>query len=88
GRLEDVTIDLDVDLNDLDLSEDNNSTREILKNCIRATVSLRGIDEMWYRTRLLAAVGLGSTQIILAHNIRALERAGNYAIYAVNGASK
>lgn len=85
GRLEDATINLDVDLNDLDLSMGNISNREFLKNCIRATISLRGIDEMWHRTRLLAAIGLGSTQIIIAHNIRTLERVGSYA---VNGGSK
>ena len=84
GRLEDATINLDVDLNDLDLSMGNNSNRELLKNCIRATISLSGIDEMWHRTRLVAAIGLGSTQIIIAQNFRTLKRAGSYA---VNGGS-
>ncbi|MFA5413858.1 MAG: radical SAM protein [Methanoregula sp.] len=84
GRLEDATINLDVDLNDLDLSMGNTSNRELLKNCIRATVSLRGIDEIWHRTRLVAAIGLGSTRIIIAQNFRTLKRAGSYA---VNGGS-
>ncbi|MEN6516583.1 MAG: radical SAM protein [Methanospirillum sp.] len=84
GRMEDATINLDVDLNDLDLSMGNTSNRELLKNCIRATISLRGIDEIWHRTRLVAAIGLGSTQIIIAQNIRTLKRAGSYA---VNGGS-
>ncbi len=84
GRMEDATINLDVDLNDLDLSMGNTSNRELLKNCIRATISLRGIDEIWHRTRLVAAIGLGSTQIIIAQNIRTLKRAG---CYAVNGGS-
>ncbi|MEN6443967.1 MAG: radical SAM protein [Methanoregula sp.] len=86
GKVDDATINLDVDLNDLDLSKGTTSNREFLKNCIRATISLRGIDEMWQRTRLLAAIGLGSTQIIIAHNIRTLERIGSYA--AVIGGSK
>lgn len=80
GRLEDATINLDADLNDLDLSMGNTSNRELLKNCIRATISLRGIDEIWYRTRLVAAIGLGSTQIIIAQNFRTLKRAGSYAV--------
>ena len=84
GRLEDMTINLDVDLNDLDLSMGNTSNRELLKNCVRATISLRGIDEIWYRTRLIAAIGLGSTQIIIAQNFRTLKKAGRYA---VNGGS-
>jgi len=84
GRLEDATINLDVDLNDLDLSMGNTSNRELLKNCIRATISLRGIDEIWHRTRLVAAIGLGSTRIIIAQNFRTLKRAGSYA---VNGGS-
>jgi len=84
GRLEDATINLDADLNDLDLSMGNTSNRELLKNCIRATVSLRGIDEIWHRTRLVAAIGLGSTRIIIAQNFRTLKRAGSYA---VNGGS-
>ena len=84
GRLEDATINLDVDLNDLDLSMGTTSNREFLKNCIRATISLRGIDEIWHRTRLVAAIGLGSTQIIIAHNFMTLKRAGSYA---VNGGS-
>jgi radical SAM superfamily enzyme YgiQ (UPF0313 family) len=84
GRMEDATINLDVDLNDLDLSMGNTSNRELLKNCIRATISLRGIDEIWHRMRLVAAIGLGSTQIIIAQNIRTLKRAGSYA---VNGGS-
>lgn len=80
GRLEDATIDLDVDLNELDLLVSNNRNLELLKKCIRTTISVRGIDEMWYRTRLLAAIGLGTTQIIIAQNIRALESAGDYAV--------
>ncbi len=84
GRMEDATINLDVDLNDLDLSMCNTSNRELLKNCIRATISLRGIEEMWHRTRLLTAIGLGSTQIIIAQNFRTLKRAGSYAL---NGGS-
>ena len=83
GRLEDATINLDVDLNDLDLSK-GTSNREFLKNCIRATISRRGIDEIWYRTRLVAAIGMGSTQIIIAQNFRTLKRAGSYV---VNGGS-
>lgn len=84
GRLDDATINLDIDLNDLDQSKGNISNREFLKNCIRATISLRGIDEIWHRTRLIAAIGLGSTQIIIAHNFMTLKRAGSYAI---NGGS-
>jgi len=80
GRLEDATINLDVDLKDLDLSMGNKSYRELLKNCIRATISLRGIDEMWYRMRLLTAIGLGSTQIFIVQNIRTLEMVGSYAL--------
>lgn len=80
GLLEDATINLDIDLNDLDLSMGNTSNRELLKNCIRATISLRGMDEIWHRTRLVAAIGLGSTQIIIAHNFRTLKRAGSYAV--------
>lgn len=86
GRLEDATINLDVDLNALDLSKGTTSNWEFLKNCIRATITLRGRYEIRHRTRLLAAIGLGSTQIIIVQNIRILERAGNFA--AVIGGSK
>ena len=79
GRREGATINLDIDLDDLDFSG-NNSPLELLKNCIRATVSLRGIDEMWYRLRLFAAIGLESTRLIMFKKIKALERVGNYAI--------
>ncbi|MDD5143708.1 radical SAM protein [Methanoregula sp.] len=78
GKMDDTTINLDVDLNDVDLSNGDTSNREFLKNCIRATFSVRGIDEVWYRTRLLTAIGLGSTQLIIGKNFRTLERAGNY----------
>jgi len=84
GRLEDATINLDIDLNDLDLSKGTTNNREFLKNCIRATITLRGICEIRHRTRLLAAIGLGSTQIIIAQNVRTLERAGNF-VAAIGG---
>jgi radical SAM superfamily enzyme YgiQ (UPF0313 family) len=86
GRLDDATINLDIDLNDLDQSKGNASNWEFLKNCIRATITLRGIAEMRHRTRLLAAIGLGSTRMIFIKNIRTLERARNFA--AVIGGSK
>jgi radical SAM superfamily enzyme YgiQ (UPF0313 family) len=79
GRLDDATINLDIDLNDLDQSKGNTSNWEFLKNCIRATITLRGIAEMRHRTRLLAAIGLGSTQMIFVKNIRTFERAKNFA---------
>jgi len=86
GRLDDATINLDIDLNDLDLSKVNTSNWEFLKNCIRATITLRGLYEIWHRARLLAAIGLGSTQMILVQNIRTREWAGSFA--AVIGGSK
>ena len=79
GRREDATINLDVDLEDLDLSKCSNSTLELLKNCIKATVSLRGLDEMWCRMRLFAAVSLESTRLVMYQKIKALEKVGNYA---------
>jgi radical SAM superfamily enzyme YgiQ (UPF0313 family) len=74
GRVEDATINLDFDLKYLDLSKANDSATELLKNCIRATVSLRGIDEIWGRLRLLAAIGLESTYQIMYQTIRAIDR--------------
>jgi len=79
GRREEATINLDVDLEDLDLSKGSNSTLELLKNCIKATISLRGLDEIWYRMRLFAAVGLESTRLVMYQKIKALEKVGNYA---------
>jgi hypothetical protein len=84
GRQEDATINLDVDLDDLDLSG-NNSPLGLLKNCISATVSLRALDEMWYRMRLFAAIGLELTRLIMYQKIKALEKVGNYV---VNGGLK
>jgi len=85
GRRTDATINLDVDLEDLDFSKGNNSTLELLKNCIKATISLRGIDEMWCRMRLFAAISLGSTQLVMYQKVKALERLGDHA---VNGGLK
>jgi len=79
GRLEDATINLDVDLGDLDFS-DTNSPMTLLKNWIRATVSLREVEEMWSRLRLLAALGYESTRQIMYRKIEELENVGNYAI--------
>ena len=75
GRREDATINLDVDLEDLDLSK-GSSTLGLLKNCIKATISLRGLEEMWYRMRLLAAIGLESTRLVMYQKIKALEKVG------------
>lgn len=79
GREEDATINLDIDLDNVDLSGNNNSNWEFLKNCIRITITPHGIDEIWSRTRLLAAIGVGSTQVYLLQNIRSLEKAGSSA---------
>jgi hypothetical protein len=65
GRQEDATVNLDINLEDLDLSKGNNRPMEVLGNCIRATISLQGIDEIWSRLRLLAAIGLGATYQIM-----------------------
>ncbi|MCJ7610249.1 B12-binding domain-containing radical SAM protein [Candidatus Bathyarchaeota archaeon] len=65
GRQEDATINLDINLEDLDLSKGNNRPMEVLGNCIRATISFQGIDEIWSRLRLLAAIGLGATYQIM-----------------------
>ena len=80
GRREDATINLDVNLEDLDLSKGSNSTLELLKNCIKATVSLQGLDEMWCRMRLFAAVGLESTRLVMYQKIKALEKVGNHTV--------
>jgi hypothetical protein len=69
GRQEDATINLDINLEDLNLSKGSNSSMEVLGNCIRATISLQGIDEIWSRLRLLAAIGLGSTYQIMHQKI-------------------
>jgi hypothetical protein len=46
----------------------------IRARCIRATVSIRGIEEMWCRLRLLTAIGLESTQLVVNQKIKALEK--------------
>ncbi len=74
GRQKNATINLDIDLEDLDLSKDNNSTLELLKNCIKATISLRELDEMWYRMRLFAAIGLESTRLVMYQKIKDFEK--------------
>ena len=73
GRREDAIINLDVDLDDLDLSG-KNSPSKFLKNGIWATVSLREIDGTWCRLRLLAAIGLELTYLIMYQKIEALKR--------------
>jgi hypothetical protein len=80
GRQEDATINLDIDLENLDLSKFNNGTMGLLKNAIRATVSLHGIDEMWSRMKLFAAIGLGSTQLVMYQKIKALKKIGSYTV--------
>jgi radical SAM superfamily enzyme YgiQ (UPF0313 family) len=75
GRQEDATINLDVNLEDLNLSGGYSSPMEVLGNCIRATISLRGIDEIWSRLRLLAAIGLGATHQIMYQKIQDFAKA-------------
>jgi len=79
GRQEGASINLSVDLDDLDFSGAN-SPIELLKNCIRATVSLRMMDEMWCRLRLLVGLSLESTRLIMFQKIKTLEKVGNYII--------
>lgn len=76
GRQRDSTISLDVNLEDMDLSRNSTSVLDFLKGCIRATVSIRGIEEMWCRLRLLTAIGLESTQLVVNQKIKALEKIG------------
>jgi anaerobic magnesium-protoporphyrin IX monomethyl ester cyclase len=65
GRQENATINLDINLEDLDQSKGINSSMKVLGNCVRATICLQGMDEIWSRMRLLAAIGLGGTYQII-----------------------
>lgn len=74
GKQKDATINLDVNLEDLDLSKVSNGTLGLLKNCVKATISLRGLVEIWYRMRLFAAISLESTRLIMYQKIKDLEK--------------
>ena len=76
GRQDDASIGFAVDLKDMDFSRNGNSILDFLKSCTRATASVRGIEEVWCRLRLLTAIGLEPTQPVVNQRIRSLEKAG------------
>lgn len=79
GKLEDTTVNLDIDLNSLDFSSYNLKSKEFLINNIWENLTFWGFDGLWYRTRFLAAIGMGSTQMLIGRNIRSMDWMGSYA---------
>jgi radical SAM superfamily enzyme YgiQ (UPF0313 family) len=79
GKQECATIDLNIELYDLDLSGAYGPT-EFLENCVRATASLQTISGTWCRLRLFAGLGLESTRLIVFQKVKALERMGSSII--------
>ena len=72
GRQEDVTIDLDIDLDELDLSGDINLFKAIGNHFLIKASPWR-ITETWNKFRMLAALGVEYSRIVVFERVRALE---------------
>lgn len=73
GRLDNATINLDVDLDKLNLSE-GGDLLELIGSYIRTKASLRRINETWDRLRLLAGLGVELTRPIIFEKLKRWKR--------------